>query len=108
MTYSARFSLETGRLVGVVYTRDVPALSSDGVVYEALPDFFDPSSWYIQGEHRNFALRKIPSISRAEFDAEYPPARQLNIIRQTLAAVVDLDEHPVFKDLHEKMEMFNE
>lgn len=108
MMFSARFTLSTGRLVGIVSTNDVPFLSHDGFVYETLPDFFDPSKFYIQGEHRNFVIREIPSISKADFLSEYPPAKQLQLMRRALASVLDPDRHAEFMEFHNAMENFNE
>lgn len=108
MIFSARFALETGRLVGIVSTHDVPALSHDGFVYVELPDFFDPSRFYIQGDHRNFVVREIPSVTKADFLEAYPPARQLKIMRRALASLVDIDTNPEFAAFHDAMEQFDE
>lgn len=108
MMFSARFDLATGQLVGIVLTRDVPLLAQEGFGYESLPDFFDPSRYYIQGSHRNFSVREIPSVQQADFMAEYPPARQLQIMRKTLASIIDPTQHPEFTQFHQAMESFDE
>lgn len=84
--FSAQFNVD-GKLVGIVLTNSVGALNQTDFTFVTLPDFFDPATHYVQGVQTNFSIREIPSLKTVQLLEEYPPARQISLMRKALVSL---------------------
>lgn len=89
--FSAQFNKD-GKLVGIALTNSVGALNQIDFTFVTLPDFFDPSTHYIQGVQSNFSIREIPSLKAAQLLEQYSPAHQISLMRKALCSLAKTGE----------------